>query len=317
MTNPAEKLDPGHYCGLLGGGVMFFVMGLCTVGLMFPWWTSNVVMPGFEEQTEVSLWIRYTRYRLESDATTLNCDNQCDFTMLGAAKIRESREGWSDVCLDKEPATEELKFNCKGIWVARVGVMLCWFLSLLFFAFSTFNFWGAGQPSSARCAPMIKLGLAACCAIGAALSLCIAASMDVRLTPDPPGTAPVPEDMRPPTPKVGLNGLGFMALVVACFASILGVFVAYLNQDIMTAIHALHDPESGRDIAYVNRDVAPSLHHQVQADNKELHLNDSLNPSAVSSLTNSRATSKGTNPSRGQSKEAPKPLVVGGWVTDN
>lgn len=257
-TTPGEKIDSAHWVTLFAGGLMFCVLLLISVALMFPWWTTHLVVPGKVADTEVSLWILYTRMELAADKSTLDCERQCDFTRLGGAKVRESRLGWTDVCVE---ADEAMAPNCQQIWFVRVGTMGCWFLSLIFTTLSTFNFCGAGLPASVRCAPQIKLGLGVCCVLCLIVALCVGTVMDIRLAPNEPGTEPRDH---PPPGKVGLNGPGFLCALISCILSILGTGVAYCAQNVVAHLDEMQDWESGRPLADVNRGKAPNLSHQVQ-----------------------------------------------------
>merc|ERR1719453_620121 len=125
-----------------------------------PWWVMDDQLPGKRETIEVSLWVRYRRTELEADDSTLNCDEQCDFTRMGSKKTRISDVPWGDACVEAEGS---LATNCMRIWVIRVCVLICWFLALLYVAFSTLNFCGAGLPAAIRIPPFVKIGLGICC----------------------------------------------------------------------------------------------------------------------------------------------------------
>jgi len=291
-ATPGEKVDPGHWVGLCGGALMFAVVILVSLGLMMPWWTENKAdMPGQKEDTEVSLWILYTRLEMAAADATENCEAQCDFTKVGTSKVRESRMGWSDLCSEASP---ENSSNCQQIWILRVGAMLCWFLALLSTALATFNFCGAGLPASIRCVPLAKIVLGIGCVFGSTLALCVAAMMDVRYQPTAPGTKP--RDLPAPG-KVGLNGFGFLCVLSACIASVVGTGIAYLSQQVVDHMAETHpDAEQGRPLAAVNRGKAPNLFHQVQKAPTE------IKPPPLSSRA-----------SRQVSKDI-APVKVGGWV---
>lgn len=303
-ATPGEKIDPGHWIGLCGGALMFLVVLLCSAGLMFPWWTEhNADMPGQLQDTEVSLWILYTRTELSADVTE-NCEAQCDYTKVGTSKVRETRIGWSDYCSE---APAENAGNCQQIWILRAGAMLCFFLALISSALATFNFCGAGLPASIRCAPTIKLVLGVGCVVSSTMALCVAAVMDVRYQPTSPGTAPRDH---PAPQNVPANGLGFWCVLTSCIASVIGSGISYLAQQVVAHLEATHpDEERGRPLADVNRGKAPNLFHQVQVAPKE------IKPPPRSTRP-SRWESKNPAPAPvgGQDSKDPAPVKVGGWV---
>jgi len=258
--SPAEKVDPAHWVSMMGGAVMLTVVVLCSMSLRSPWWSEHKELPGRREATEVSLWVLYTRYELQQDVSTLNCAKQCDFTKIGSAKVRETSAMWSDVCA-KAPVTPEMATTCQRLMIARVGALLCWFFALLYSAMATLNFCGAGFPSSFRVPSACKLGLALCCIIACIMALIIGSTMDVRLSPTPPGTDPrVP---RLPPQKVGFSGLGFVCIVVSLVLSVIGSVIAYCSQNIQNHMDMLEDQEAGRALADTNQDKAPPLWHQI------------------------------------------------------
>lgn len=261
MTGSAsEKVDPAHWVGIAGSTVMMTVVALCTISLVAPWWTESGEQPGRKEETTVSLWMRYTRTELEADDTTLNCDEQCDYTKIGSAKVRESSLGWSDVCLTAAD-DKRLQKNCERIWVLRVFVFLTWFQALLYTAMSTFNFCGAGLPAAVRIPPATKLVLASGCVLWCLISILVAALMDVRVKQIDPGTEP---RFVPSAEKLGLNGIGFLGVLASVILSVLGSGIAYLTQFVIAHLSFLADIESqGRPLADVNRAKPPDIQHQV------------------------------------------------------
>lgn len=256
----SEKVDPAHWVGIAGSTVMMTVVALCSLSLVMPWWTESMEQPGRREETKVSLWMRYTRTELEADDTTLNCEQQCDYTKIGSAKVRESEHAWADVCA-KGLDDKKLQDTCEKIWALRVFVLICWFSALLYTAMSTFNFCGAGLPAAVRIPPATKLVLAAGCVLWCLISIVIAAVMDVRVEPIDPGTEP--RAMSSP-PKLGLNGLGFLGILASVILSVLGSGIAYLTQYVIAHLSFLADIESqGRPLADVNRAKPPDIQHQV------------------------------------------------------
>lgn len=260
-ASAAEKVDPAHWVSVFGGAVMMIVVGLCTCGLLFPWWTTHADLPGRKESTEVSLWVRYTRMELAADDSTLNCKAQCDFTKIGSAKVRESETLWAEVC--EEPVGDMGK-KCQQLWVLRICTLLCWFMSLLFAVFSCLNFCGAGLPASLRIPAAAKISLGIGCMLSSMLALVLASFIEIRLGPKPPGTEPL-MTAEPAPPVVGLNGLGFQAVLSACIVSVLGIAVAYLTSYVVDHLEDVADVEQGRPLADVNKCVAPDIDHQVQA----------------------------------------------------
>jgi len=258
-ASPAEKIDPAHWVSMAGGAVMMAVVCLCSIALMMPWWTENLDAAGQKENTEVTLWIRATRMELSADDGTLNCEDQCDFTKVGAAKVRETKVLWADACLE---ASGQLADNCSRIWIVRVGTIICWFMGLIFAALSTFNFCGAGLPSAVRMPPGIKMVLGVVGILGTVMALSTAGIMDIRLQPTPPGTEP-PDDMPKEVRSVPLNGIGFVCVLAACFLSVVGVGIAFVTQYVLDHLPANVDIEKGKPLADVNRGKPPSLEHQV------------------------------------------------------
>lgn len=256
---PSEKIDPAHWVSIAAGAVMMAVVLLCSVALWAPWWTDTQETPGQTGRTEVGLWTRYTKMEMEADDTTLNCAEQCDFTKIGSAKVRESNVPWADVCVE---ATDVMADNCTRIWVVRLFTLFCWFSALLYAAFSTLNFCGAGFPSAVRIPALAKLVLAFSCVISCALAVSIASSMEIRLTPTVPGTEP---REKPTVQPVGLNGIGFLSVLASLILSIVGVGMAYLTQFVVDHLESLADIERGRELCNINQGKSPSLHHQVGA----------------------------------------------------
>lgn len=253
-------MDPAHWVSVVGGAVMMTVVCLSAVALIAPWWTESNETPGKKEQAEVSLWVRYTRMELAADDSTLNCAEQCDFTKIGSAKIRESDVQWADACVE---ATETLATNCLLIWIVRVAVLFLWFFALLYAAFSTLNFCGAGFPSSLRIPAAAKIALAVCCLVSCLLALVIAGIMDIRLMPLAPGTEPRPTE-KPPT-QLGLNGIGFLCILASLALSLLGIAIAYFSQFILKNLAFLEDVEGqGRPLADVNKSAPPCIKHQAE-----------------------------------------------------
>jgi len=266
MVHPSEKVDPAHWVQMFGGTVMLTVCMACATGLWLPWWTLNVEKPGISSQVEVGLWIRATRIELQADDSTLNCKAQCDSNRLGGTKIRETSVHWGDFCAgDNSPETEDMGNLCFQLWVVRLFVLVCWFSSLLFCAFSYFNFCGAGQPGTFRIPPSWKIVLGIGCLICNILSLVIAHLMIVRLEAVPPGTLPPIPD---PTllPRVPLNGFGFLGQLASTILSCFGVGTSYLAQYVVNHLDDCADMEAGREMADVNKGPSPCLEHQVQAE---------------------------------------------------
>lgn len=261
--HPSEKVDPAHWLGMIGGSLMMIVVLLCSVALWQPWWTESTEVPGEKTLAEASLWIRYTRFELEGDKAKLNCEKQCDFTKIGGKKVRENKVTWADACA-ATPQEERLADNCTRLWVVRVFTIICWFVALLFAAFSYLNFCGAGMPSSIRIPAGIKLTLAVFCFLMSALAMAVAALMEIRLEAVPPGTQPKPAWHEVESPKVlALNGFGFAAVLAAMILSFLGSGVAYLTQVVKMELDKIADAEQGRPLADIDQSKAPAVEHQM------------------------------------------------------
>jgi hypothetical protein len=269
-STPGEKVDPAHWISMGGGAIMFVAVVLCSLALWMPWWTMAVNVPGRKENTDVTLWIRYTRMELEADESTLDCDKQCDYTRIGSAKVREEEMSWADACAAQDGAAagvegrgmpSALAGNCSKLWVVRVFVLLCWFMALLYVVFSTFNLCGAGLPSAHRMPAIIKMLLALGCIMFACVALLTAALVTIRLQPIPPGTEPAWEVHT--SEVLGLNGVGFLSVVISLLLSLLGMGLAYFSQVVINHQDRVQDMEGGRPLADVNRGRPPSVEHQV------------------------------------------------------
>lgn len=249
----AEKVDPGHWTAIAAGSVMFCVVGLSSFAAAAPWWAEESNTGGQKSKTEVTLWIRYTRIEVEQDK--MDCQAQCDVTKMGSAKVREMHATWGEVCRE---ATDEMATNCTKLWVVRVGALLAWFCALIFCASVFLGFCGAGQPSSIRCPATCSLSLTIGCVLNIVMALSVAAVMDIRLAPSPPGTAPKPAGYNPSVPKVPLRGIGFWCILASFLCSLLGVAISWVQQQVMNHLELKIDVERGKPLADVNRADLPS-----------------------------------------------------------
>lgn len=103
--------------------------------------------------------------------------------------------------------------------------------------------------------------LALGCIIFACVALLTAALVTIRLQPIPPGTEPAWEVHT--SEVLGLNGVGFLSVVISLLLSLLGMGLAYFSQVVINHQDRVQDMEGGRPLADVNRGRPPSVEHQV------------------------------------------------------